>query len=398
MCFYITSGYNIAVEFYEEAKAKLEKQLHKKPSKKFIYLKVCLCDVVHVIYVSILLQSNKYVVPASSSLKEIWPCQCTEDHPCDLDSVCVNRATMTECLPDTCPVKHLCQNQRMQKQQYADTMTYYTKNTGWGLKATHDIKDGEFVIEYVGEVISKEMCNDRIKKAQEKGEKNFYMLTLEAGLVIDACYKANKARFINHSCDPNLETQVWTVGGKTCIGLFAIKDITAGTELTFDYHLDCVGDVKSKCFCGTPTCVGYLGGKRNKMAEKHNITTSEKPVKKPKKGRKPKVEKKTRKKKVEPIPPSIQVSTHEDSCFWCGDGGELMMCDRKGCPKAYHVSCLEIDGIPKGKWICPWHFCDECGVRSSKCCPRCPTSFCTRHGEGELLERNGIHYCVDHIP
>ena len=350
------------------------------------------------------LQSNKYVVPAGSSLKEIWPCQCTEDHPCDLDSVCVNRATMTECLPGTCPVKHLCQNQRMQKQQYADTAIYYTKNTGWGLKATHDIKNGEFVIEYVGEVISKEMCNDRIKKAQENGEKNFYMLTLEAGLVIDACYKANKARFINHSCDPNLETQVWAVNRKTCIGLFAIKDISAGTELTFDYHLDCFGDVKSKCYCGASTCVGFLGGKRNKAAEKKEkstVTTGEKTIKKPKRERKPKIEKKVRKKKKMESPPPVpiaEVFTHEDTCFWCGDGGELVMCDKKGCSKAYHISCLEIDRIPRGKWLCPWHFCDECGKRSSKFCPSCPTSFCAQHGEGELLERNGTHYCVDHIP
>ena len=341
-------------------------------------------------------QSNKYLVPSSSSSKEIWPCQCTDEHPCDLDSVCVNRATMTECLPDACPVKHLCQNQRMQKQEYADTVIYYTKNTGWGLKATHDIKNGEFVIEYVGEVISKEMCNDRIKKAQDKGEKNFYMLTLEPGLVIDACYKANKARFINHSCDPNLETQAWTVGCKTCIGLFAIKDIPAGTELTFDYHLDCVGDVKSKCYCGTSTCVGFLGEKRSKETEKPTVTTG---VKKPKKQRKPRGEKKPQRKKVKTkVATSSQISTHEDVCFWCNDGGELVMCDKKGCPKAYHIACLEIDGIPRNKWICPWHFCDECGKWSSKSCPSCPTSFCIQHGDGELLERNETYYCVDHVP
>ena len=287
----------------------------------------------------------------------------------------------------------------MQKRQYADTVTYFTKNTGWGLKATHDIKNGDFVVEYVGEVISKEMCNDRIKKAQDKGEKNFYMLTLEPGLVIDAFYKANEARFINHSCDPNLETQVWTVNKKTCIGLFAIKDIPAGMELTFDYHLDCFGDVKSKCYCGSPTCVGLLGGKRSKIQEKQPIVSSGKKVRKSKKEKKPRGEKKTQRKKVElPITSSPQLSTHEDLCFWCGDGGELMMCDKKGCPKAYHLSCLEIDNIPKGKWICPWHFCDECGRSSSKYCPSCPTSFCIQHGDGELLERNGTHYCVDHVP
>jgi SET domain-containing protein len=49
-------------------------------------------------------------------------------------------------------------------------------------------------------------------------------------------------RFINHSCDPNCETQKWVVEGELAIGLFATKSIPAGTELTFDYNFERYGD------------------------------------------------------------------------------------------------------------------------------------------------------------
>ena len=39
-------------------------------------------------------------------------------------------------------------------------------------------------------------------------------MALEADTVIDARLKANNARFINHSCDPNCVTVKWNVLGK----------------------------------------------------------------------------------------------------------------------------------------------------------------------------------------
>ena len=59
--------------------------------------------------------------------------------------------------------------------------------------------------------------------------------------VIDAKYKGNRARFINHSCQPNCETQKWLIDGETCVCIFALRDILPGEELTYDYHLQCGG-------------------------------------------------------------------------------------------------------------------------------------------------------------
>ena len=43
---------------------------------------------------------------------------------------------------------------------------------------------------------------------------------------------------------------------------------------------------------------------------------------------------------------------HDDDCFRCGEGGELVMCDRASCTKSYHLSCLGLDKPPYGKhWL-----------------------------------------------
>ncbi len=67
-------------------------------------------------------------------------------------------------------------------------------------------------------------------------------------------------RFINHSCEPNCETQKWVVQGELAIGLFASTDVPAGSELTFDYNFERYGDKPMKCLCGSKGCRGMIGG------------------------------------------------------------------------------------------------------------------------------------------
>ena len=40
---------------------------------------------------------------------------------------------------------------------------------------------------------------------------------------------------------------------------------------------------------------------------------------------------------------------HEDECFRCGEGGELVMCDKPNCPKVYHLQCLNLAKPPHGR-------------------------------------------------
>ena len=87
---------------------------------------------------------------------------------------------------------------------------------------------------------------------------------------------------------------------------------------------------------------------------------------------------------------------HDDDCFVCGDGGELIMCSRNKCTKTYHVECLKLEKRPYGRWECPWHYCDVCGKLAKSMCVLCPNSYCGRHSENEILLMNEVSFCVDH--
>ncbi|XP_029685451.1 histone-lysine N-methyltransferase NSD3 isoform X2 [Takifugu rubripes] len=335
------------------------------------------------------IKSNKPVGKVQmhvADLSEIQRCNCrpTDEHPCGLHSQCLNRMLQYECHPQVCPAGDNCENQGFTKRLYAETEVVKTADRGWGLKANQPLKKGEFVTEYVGEVIDAEECQQRIKRAHENHMTNFYMLTLTKDRVIDAAQKGNLSRFINHSCSPNCETQKWTVNGDVHIGLFALCDIDAGTELTFNYNLHCVGNRRTTCNCGSDNCSGFLGVQ----------PTSAVVLEKEEKARNAKLKPKKRKLRLE------GKHTHEYYCFCCGEGGELVMCDRKDCPKAYHLLCLNLTKPPYGRWECPWHDCTICSAPASSSCDFCPRSFCQEHEEGALTSSSleGRLCCSSHDP
>uniref|UniRef100_A0A8C4TGC0 Histone-lysine N-methyltransferase, H3 lysine-36 specific n=1 Tax=Erpetoichthys calabaricus TaxID=27687 RepID=A0A8C4TGC0_ERPCA len=318
----------------------------------------------------------------TADISEIPKCNCktTDENPCSFESECLNRMLMYECHPAVCPAGERCQNQCFTKRHYPETKIIKTAGKGWGLICKRDIKKGEFVNEYIGELIDEEECRARIKYAQENDITHFYMLTIDKDRIIDAGMKGNYSRFMNHSCQPNCETQKWTVNGDTRVGLFAVCDIPAGTELTFNYNLDCLGNEKTICRCGAPNCSGFLGD-RPKNASSNTSEFKGKKAKKKMKRRKSRNEGKK----------------SEDECFRCGDGGELVLCDKKSCTKAYHLSCLDLTKRPFGRWDCPWHHCDVCGKNSVTFCQICPNSFCKEHEEGVVfISLNGKLCCSEH--
>ncbi|KAK7367329.1 hypothetical protein VNO80_09338 [Phaseolus coccineus] len=74
-----------------------------------------------------------------------------------------------------------------------------------------------------------------------------------------------------------------------------------------------------------------------------------------------------------------QKKDEEDVCFICFDGGSLVLCDRRGCPKAYHPTCIKRDEAffrSKAKWNCGWHICSACQKASHYMCYTCTYSLC----------------------
>ncbi|KAM9311642.1 histone-lysine N-methyltransferase, H3 lysine-36 specific [Gastrophryne carolinensis] len=318
------------------------------------------------------------ILTADSSEIPRCNCKASDENPCSQDSECINRMLLYECHPSVCPAGEHCQNQAFSKRQYPDVEIFRTLSRGWGLRCKVDIRKGEFVNEYVGEMIDEEECRARIRYAQEHEITNFYMLTLDKDRVIDAGPKGNFARFMNHCCHPNCETQKWMVNGDTRVGLFALCDIKAGTELTFNYNLECLGNGKTVCKCGAPNCSGFLG-----------VRPKNQPVS----------EDRARRKYVKRTKNEV-VKEHDDECYSCGDGGQLITCKRHGCPKVYHADCLNLTRRPAGKWECPWHQCDVCNKEAASFCEMCPSSFCKLHREGMLFisKLDGRLCCTEHDP
>uniref|UniRef100_A0A7N8XBK7 Histone-lysine N-methyltransferase, H3 lysine-36 specific n=1 Tax=Mastacembelus armatus TaxID=205130 RepID=A0A7N8XBK7_9TELE len=322
----------------------------------------------------------------TADLSEIPRCNCkaSDENPCGVDSECINRMLMYECHPQVCVAGERCQNQAFTKRQYTPVEIFRTLSRGWGLRGVADIKKGAFVSEYVGEVIDEEECRTRIRHAQENDISNFYMLTLDKDRIIDAGPRGNQARFMNHSCQPNCETQKWTVNGDTRVGLFALQEIPKGEELTFNYNLECLGNGKTACKCGAPNCSGFLGVRPKNQPPADKLKLKEGKRKAP-------MKKKTKQEVTK---------EREDECFSCGDGGQIVSCKKPGCPKVYHADCLNLAKRPAGRWECPWHQCDHCGKEAASFCEMCPSSYCKEHREGMLFisKLDGKLSCSEHDP
>ena len=176
---------------------------------------------------------------------------------------CLNRLLMVECNKN-CSLGSNCGNKRFQNVENAKTEVFKTENKGVGLRAAEKIGRDEFIMEYVGDVLDPQRFHKRAKKYSQNDVKHFYFMALSTDYIIDATAKGNISRFINHSCDPNSETQKWTVNGELRVGFFSKRKILPGEEITFDYKYERYGQHAQKCYCGSSNCRGWLGGEPEK--------------------------------------------------------------------------------------------------------------------------------------
>lgn len=222
------------------------------------------------------IRQNDFSGRKHKKLKEedIAVCECKYDayNPeSACGETCLNVLTSTECTPGYCPCGEHCRNQKFQKCEYAKTKLFLTEGRGWGLLADQNMKAGQFIIEYCGEVISSEEAKQRSQTYEAQGLRDAYIISLNANYFIDATKKGSFARFINHSCEPNCETRKWTVLGETRVGIFAKIDISVGTELSYDYNFEWYGGVAVRCLCGAANCSVFLGAKSHGFQEINHV-------------------------------------------------------------------------------------------------------------------------------
>jgi SET domain-containing protein len=121
---------------------------------------------------------------------------------------------------------------------------------GQGLFAVQAITKGTRIVQYLGERIPKDEGARRLVQG------NAYIFELSARIDIDGKTLTNTARYINHSCAPNCDIDKTT----RTIWVVALRDITAGEELSYNYGYEY--DPKSytafPCHCGARNCCGSI--------------------------------------------------------------------------------------------------------------------------------------------
>lgn len=115
--------------------------------------------------------------------------------------------------------------------------------TGLGLFATANIPADTEVIEYTGDYITEE-------EYEQRGGR--YMMASLDGMVIDGSARSNKARYVNHSCQPNCENIVDDDGR---VFITSLQDIMPGEEITVDYGDDYVEEFIKPYGCKCKSCL-----------------------------------------------------------------------------------------------------------------------------------------------
>lgn len=170
----------------------------------------------------------------------------------------------------SCPNGPDCGNQSLCRRPAKATTVALSSIHGYGVFATEDIPAGEFVIDYRGEVISVDTFIDRI--GSHNDDDSVFAIAYDRDEIIDSSTKGNDARFINHSCEPNLFIRKFETLGdgheEHEFGLWSRRPIKAGEELTYDYNIETYPvfhdgpDVRIPCNCGAKNCTKGFNSKQ----------------------------------------------------------------------------------------------------------------------------------------
>jgi len=164
-----------------------------------------------------------------------------------------------------CACAPVCPGRLVQKGPQPPLEVFWAGDgVGFGVRCPIGLPSNLFVCEYAGEIIDrKEDANARESRYRREGRSQ-YILPLgdsRSAFAIDATLKGNVARFLNHSCDPNLnKVEAYVDHGDKRhfrVAFFTARAVEPGAELTWSYG-SAYKPTDQECSCGAKNCKGYL--------------------------------------------------------------------------------------------------------------------------------------------
>ncbi|EFO82940.1 hypothetical protein CRE_00034 [Caenorhabditis remanei] len=257
-----------------------------------------------------MVEHESYLTDRTVKPLKVTPCR-TSGCKCST-TACKNVRAKQEC-PADC--KKSCKNQNFRQNRYCHFTIVDAGDMGKGVIAIRDIPEGSFICAYTGEIITHMECTpsgppqlasllaylidstekmtnllafpnlsnkpinsqvvgghseyipcqkvheQRVKEYAEAGQEHDYMFQAGA-YYIDPLKIGNVAKYVNHSCSPNMVAMRWKIDGMDrrfrAIGYFAEEFIKAGTPLTVNYQFD-YDENRKPCLCRSKNCLGNMG-------------------------------------------------------------------------------------------------------------------------------------------
>jgi len=117
---------------------------------------------------------------------------------------------------------------------------------GMGVFALRDFKKGEVVYSFEKGRIADAIDTQNISKEESRyldkiGDNEFEIIE-------------PPARYVNHSCDPNIDEKERAA--------YALRDIKQGEEITIDYDKIAYLEKPFECHCGSKNCRGFVRGRQ----------------------------------------------------------------------------------------------------------------------------------------
>ncbi|KAG9399999.1 histone methyltransferase set2 [Aphanomyces cochlioides] len=176
--------------------------------------------------------------------------RCSRRSPCVDWRKCSNVDSRHECASDRCsPGKH-CQNNVIQQMRFPKTTVVVDPIFGFGLRLDENVPKDTKIIEYVGQLITKDTYLRRKEKG--RGQLAWYIARVsreDDNLFVDPTKYGNASRFINHACSPHCRFETWYVDKKPRLMVVSRLPLEKGCILSLHY-MDSTWGIACQCgFC-----------------------------------------------------------------------------------------------------------------------------------------------------